>query len=379
MEGYLTLVDIDVNIRSLQGQDRYNVQGRFCNIDWKLQQRNPSTVPMFRDLQASSAMCQGTLLTVDLWDIVRKAKAFDQAVSNVTTTTTTTTSSSLGFKGGKHFQIASIPPTGVVFHETRCGSTLAANLLASFSPLHTRVYSESGPPISAFKACSFPSASDAGYDCNPTLHQQLIRDVFYMMGRTTQVERPQYVFYKFQSISTHHISTFTKVFPDVPWVFLYRDSVEVMMSHLRGDSWSVMGANPPVCARMYGSAYQPPITKELIEYQEKKVEELTKPEYCAAHLVCILLGIIICIGCCALASAISKINGKACRYIVKCNRMLRMGMYLLYILTRLVLFYFVQLRCVSHWPICFGFADLACFLFFLLLLFKGWFGRSCHP
>jgi hypothetical protein len=41
--------------------------------------------------------------------------------------------------------------TGVVFHESRCGSTVVANqLLASFSPAgHTRVYSESAPPMHA--------------------------------------------------------------------------------------------------------------------------------------------------------------------------------------------------------------------------------------
>lgn len=207
-------------------------------------------------------MCQGTLLQTDLYDITRRAHEYDVAVQDST------------------LPSFSVPPSGVVFHETRCGSTLAANLLASFSPLHTRVYSESPPPLAALKAC------DGFSSCNEDSHQQLIQDVFYMMGRTTRVDRPQFLFYKFQSIGVHHIQTFTKAFPDTPWVFMYRDSIEVMQSHLKG------GKNQhPVCARGFGQNGQPQITKELIEYKGKHVQEVSMPEYCAAHLVCIFLSL----------------------------------------------------------------------------------------
>lgn len=235
------------------------VIGSFCNIDWALQQKNPSTVAMFRDLQGQSKMCQGTLLKTDLYDITRRAHEYDAAVQNST------------------LPSFSVPPSGVIFHETRCGSTLSANLLASFSPLHTRVYTESPPPLASLKAC------DGISSCNKDLHQQLIQDVFYMMGRTTRVERPQFLFYKFQSIGTHHIQTFTKAFPDTPWVFMYRDSIEVMQSHLK------KGNTHPVCARDLGNEIQPEITKEIIEYKGKHVQEMTIPEYCAAHLVRIFL------------------------------------------------------------------------------------------
>jgi hypothetical protein len=246
--------------------------GSFCNIDWKLQQKNPSTVAMFRDLQDQSKMCQGTILKMDLYDITRRAQKYDAAVQNSTTLAQQKVTS------------FSVPPTGVVFHETRCGSTLTANLLASFSPLHTKVYSESPPPLTALKACD-------GKNCNKDLHLRLIQDVFYMMGRTTRVERPQFIFYKFQSIGSHHIQTFTKAFPDTPWVFLYRDSIEVMHSHLQGPNSKLIGRGNPVCARAYGREGQPEITKELIEYKGKQVQDVTIPEYCAAHLVRIFLSL----------------------------------------------------------------------------------------
>jgi hypothetical protein len=283
LEGYLTLVNIQVTPSSLQGQEKYSVVASFCSIDWIAQQRNPSTVPMFKDLQKQSILCDSTLLRVDLWDMVQRARAFDASLFNQTNPLADV--------------VKSVPPTGVVFHETRCGSTLTANALASFQPLQTRVYSESPPPIAALKAASCTAYSDC-----QKLHLQLIRDVFYMMGRRAvpvQTKEqslsqslqnlPLYTFYKFQSISVHSIHAFAQAFPNVPWVFLYRDSVEVMQSHWElppgKQPWFTGGAGGPVCTRNFGQSKQPAITQKVVSEQEKSMGELTKHEYCAAHLV----------------------------------------------------------------------------------------------
>ena len=213
-------------------------------------------------------MCDGTVVTVDLFDMTRQASAYDAKI-NATSTKQ---------KDAAYY----VPPTGVVFHETRCGSTLTANLLASFAPAHTRVYSESPPPVAALKACD-------SNPCNPRLHQQLIQDVFYMMGRTIRKERPQFVFYKIQSIGAMNIDKFTDAFPDTPWVFLYRDTVEIMQSHLKGlgRSWT-LAERTPVCARYFTSPRQPPTTQQVIEAQGRTIDDMTKLQYCAAHLVCII-------------------------------------------------------------------------------------------
>jgi hypothetical protein len=263
LEGYLTLVDIFIPPNGLQGtSEGYKAQGTFCNIDWKLQQRDPSTVAMFRDLRVQSIMCDGTLITVDLFDMAKQAKAYDAKLNTTITT-----------KKQKDTALP-VPPTGVVFHETRCGSTLTANLLAGFSPANTRVYSESPPPLGALKACD-------RNPCNPRLHTQLIQDVFYLMGRTIRKERPQSVFYKIQSIGVMNIDKFTEAFPNTPWVFLYRDSVEVMQSHMKGLS----ADRTPVCARLYQKSNQPHTTQKIVASKEKNMEEISKLDYCAAHLV----------------------------------------------------------------------------------------------
>ena len=234
------------------------VVGQFCKLNWSLQQENPSTVPMFRDLKsASNAICT----KADLREVVQRAKELELANSS-----------------------RSIPPTGVVFHQTRCGSTLTANLLASLSPTQTRVYSESPPPLKAFSACSPPSLSS----CDSQAHSELIQDVFYMMGRTLKPELPkQFVFYKIQSVGVHNIHAFTMAMPDIPWVFLYRDSIEVMQSHLsKGQlKWSWKSGQAPVCGRYFGNKNQSPFTKMVAQSKGKKVADLTQAEYCASHLV----------------------------------------------------------------------------------------------
>jgi hypothetical protein len=297
LEGFLDLIDIQLTPTSLASSSSSSsssfykdVKATFCKLDWTLQQRNPSLVPMFRDLQAQSKLCQGTLVTVDLYDIVQKAKLFTEEVMAERNYADPKQQQQVS-KNSNYDGLRSIPPTGVVFHQTRCGSTLAANLLAGFAPTLTKVYSESPPPLKAISACSSSSTSTT---CNTQAHIQLIQDVFYLMGRTNRPEQPpQHVFYKIQSIGVHSIHAFTQAFPETPWIFLYRDAIEVMQSHLgkdekaaavavAGGGW--IGNAAPVCGRNYGRAEQPPMTVAIITSKGRSLQDVTKTEYCAAHL-----------------------------------------------------------------------------------------------
>lgn len=337
LEGQLTLVDIHVPPAALQGGRMYKdddarqpgpydnfglgfkydgVTATFCHIDWKLQHHNPSEVAMFRDLQAKSRLCDATSITVDLYDIVQQSKQFDAkfGVKASAATKSGLRSRIRPKQQSGRASVLAVPPTGVVFHETRCGSTLMANLLASIDPSSpssgsssaVRVYSESPPPLTALGACD--NVSGAGGGCNPKLHRQLIRDVFYMMGRRPLLgsdgktnkkkktsgqdqERQYHVFYKIQSIGVMNIDKFTSAFPTTPWVYMYRDTVEVMQSHWgKSSSSSILTSmvdkrRRPVCARNFGNRRQPSTTLQVIQWKvDKSVEELDAIEYCAAHL-----------------------------------------------------------------------------------------------
>ena len=196
LKNYWTLVDLNVSPFALQKSrhGRYGqVQAAFCEIDWDLQAENPSVTPMFKDLQAKSKKCKKTKTNVaDFYDLVQEAKAFDGFVDGAFTRP----------DNGNVF-----PPHGVVFHETRCGSTLFANLMASFIPGRSRTYSESPPPPRALSAC--PNGhSDS---CDQELHKELIRDVFYMMGRRPPLQNndePNYLFLKLQSTNAMNIDKY---------------------------------------------------------------------------------------------------------------------------------------------------------------------------
>ena len=150
------------NNNNNNNQRPYSVIGTFCHLDWTLHKENPSNVPMNKDLIHKSKKCHGTsMIQMDVYDIVQKMKQFDLVSSS---STTSSLSSSLH----------TMEPTGFVFHESRCGSTLVANSLASYNPETNRVYSESNPPITAAKAFNEQYEESS---------LQLLRDVIYLMGK----------------------------------------------------------------------------------------------------------------------------------------------------------------------------------------------------
>lgn len=206
---------------------------------------------MFRHLVEASPKCKhGKHYRVDLKGFTRLARKYD----------------------ARHNKALNI--TGVVFHESRCGSTLVANALAAMNPAENRVYSESAPPIAALKSV----CGDTYQFCSVHQAGQVLADVMYLMSRSDDPLEKR-VFFKIQSIGARNIEVFQNAFPQTPWVFVYRDPVQVMMSQLK------MGARNANCVRMRvrPNAH---ITK-LAETKGLTTKELSDEQYCAAHLATI--------------------------------------------------------------------------------------------
>ncbi len=236
----------------------YNgIYGTFCTLDWQLHKDDPSTFPMFRDLVDSSPQCakKFRINQVNLFDLVQLAREQDQVYPEQTKVMTL---------------------SGVVFHESRCGSTLTANILAAVNPKAHRVYSESPPPIAVL------GGSICGDDystCSRRVAASILKDVMYLMSRTNRPLEEERVFFKIQSIGSRHLKTFTTAFPQTPYLMVYRDPVQVMMSHLKGGH--LRSAN---CVRARGS---PPLSvvKTVKRYTPRTtVQEIRPEDYCAAHL-----------------------------------------------------------------------------------------------
>lgn len=239
------------------------VYGKFCKIDWTVRKKDPSAVPMFRHLVAASQDCDDSHYTLDLKKVVDLARYQDQA--NGATSTSSKSPKVLNF-------------TLATFHESRCGSTLVANAVAAMDPVKHRSYSEAQPPAAAltsvcgrnFSRCSLQQAA------------LVLRDTLYLMSRSDDPKEER-VFFKFQSATTKNIQIFQEAFPDQPWIFVYRDPVQVMMSHIKDDPELKGRAN---CLRSKSSP--PPEIKEIAaRHGISDPRLLSMEEYCAAHLASI--------------------------------------------------------------------------------------------
>ncbi len=127
---------------------------------------------------------------------------------------------------GPDVYVHSLRTSGFVFHESRVGSTLAANSLVAMDPVKHRVYSEASPITTSLMACN-----EIERHCDMNANVELVRDVVYLMGRSNN-PLEQHQFFKVSSIGSKSIGLFRKAFPDIPWIFIYRDPVQTMMSHM---------------------------------------------------------------------------------------------------------------------------------------------------
>eukprot|EP00752_Nemacystus_decipiens_P004236 g3869.t1 len=126
------------------------------------------------------------------------------------------------------------PPSGFVFHETRCGSTLVANMLAS---VQTNVmWSESTGPWKVM------------HNCPKCKKEQIVPVLKVVMDAMTRSSRHNHFYFKFQS--SEDIEAVTTAFPDVPWIFIFREPIEVMMPRLGAQRIGMEGMEKEVAARV---------------------------------------------------------------------------------------------------------------------------------
>jgi gluconate kinase len=115
-------------------------------------------------------------------------------------------------------------PTGFVFHMSRCGSTLISQMLASLP--QNIVISEASPIDSLLRSNTIdPSISDE-------TRIGWLRSIIEAFGRKRSSGEKHY-FIKFDSWHTLYLDLIYRAFPEVPWIFLYRDPAEVIVSHMR--------------------------------------------------------------------------------------------------------------------------------------------------
>ena len=223
-----------------------NPKYQMCKLNFRAYSvGGPNKTPMFKDLLAAS-QCKGNNLKSMRLSEIKKEMEMEESAGKPNSTM--------------------IPPTGFVFHESRVGSTLVANLLGT-DPFNM-VFSESAPPAAVLLHCK---------GCTREDQVARFRDTVLAMGRSPTHKR---VFFKFQSITTQHMKVALEAFPDTPWVFIYRDPVQTMMSHLAPSKGS--GKN----AKCITSSRSHPNEKVKAALARNDISEVNAPAeaLCAAHL-----------------------------------------------------------------------------------------------
>ncbi|HEX5735341.1 MAG TPA: sulfotransferase [Blastocatellia bacterium] len=150
-------------------------------------------------------------------------------------------------------------PKGFIFHMSRCGSTLVAQMLTALP--QTIVISEAGPIDSVLRA-NFrdPSLTD-------DRRAEWLQWMVSALGQPRTGEKN--LFIKFDCWDTMELGLIEKAFPDVPWIFLYRNPVEVMVSQAQRKS-----------AHLISGVIEP----NIFGLDSKAVLTFQPEEYCAIIL-----------------------------------------------------------------------------------------------
>ncbi len=154
-----------------------------------------------------------------------------------------------------------LAPTGLIFHMSRCGSTLVSQMLAKRSD--SIVLSEPAP-LDAILRFDQRGATEA---------QRIawLRGWVSAMGQPRNGER--YLFLKLDAWHAVDLPLLRRAFPSTPWVFLYRNPVEVMVSALKSpSSYMIPGG----------------VGQLLTGLDWQEVTKMSSPEYCARilHAIC---------------------------------------------------------------------------------------------
>jgi gluconate kinase len=114
-----------------------------------------------------------------------------------------------------------LKPSGFIFHMSRSGSTLVSRMLAA---IPTNVVISEARPIDATLRAQFNST-----EVTDDRRISWLRWVVSALAQRWRGEE-QHFFIKFDAWNTLELPLIRRAFPEVPWIFVYRDPVEVMVS-----------------------------------------------------------------------------------------------------------------------------------------------------
>jgi hypothetical protein len=121
-----------------------------------------------------------------------------------------------------------LPPSGFVFHASRCGSTLISQ---SFAASESNIVYSEPPPLDILlrSVQNFP-------DWPQSVRIQSLQALLSAWGQPladTGAKPRQHLLVKHDGWSSLNAPLVRAAWPQTPWVFLYRDPVEILVSQMR--------------------------------------------------------------------------------------------------------------------------------------------------
>ena len=140
-----------------------------------------------------------------------------------------------------------VEPAGFIFHSSRCGSTLLANACRSLT--NSLVLSEAN----AIDKLVARFITDAGDPIKEKLYSVFLRAVVNALAQQ-QDQAERRVFIKFSCCSVSQLERIKRIWPRVPWVFLYRDPVETIVSNITNPPAWLLDEDHRVLAHITGTS-----------------------------------------------------------------------------------------------------------------------------
>jgi len=139
-----------------------------------------------------------------------------------------------------------VEPAGLIFHSSRCGSTLLANACRCVND--SIVLSEAN----AIDKLMARFITDANDPAKESIYSVLLRAVVNALAKSESGE--QRVFIKFACCSVSQLERIRRIWPEVPWIFLYRDPIETIVSNVSNPPAWLLDEDHRILAHITGTS-----------------------------------------------------------------------------------------------------------------------------
>jgi hypothetical protein len=165
-----------------------------------------------------------------------------------------------------------LEPKGLIFHMSRCGSTLIAQMLAA---CERNVVASEPAPLDGVLRAHF-RIRDLATDVQ-------VRWLRAMVGALSQQRAggEQAFYLKLDCWHVHQIDLIRLAFPNAPLIFVYRNPIEVMVSHARMPAaWTIPGLLHPLVLQLQPEDWDP---TKMDAYCAKALASICKGGHHAAQ------------------------------------------------------------------------------------------------